>query len=318
MKYNIIVPLDGSALAAAALPYAETIARALKAQITLVTAAEPEPHPQEMPAASVDRALDEAESLLDGERLRLEASGLKVRTIADVADPATLISEVAQQGNAGLIVMGTHGRSGPSRWALGSVAERVLRRSHVPILFLTPMAIERTRPSTLHRLVLVPHDGSETSERIFSVLQLLASVLQAPIHLLRAVDPAAYYTVVGLAPYSQPSSDVAQDALRAAAEQLAAVAERWHLAGLTVDSSVDLDEPRHLIIRTASEGGVGWIAMSSHGRKGLTGLVLGSTALAVMRHSPVPILIAPPASIPQPEEKEPAEDEPIAVVTPIA
>jgi hypothetical protein len=75
-----------------------------------------------------------------------------------------------------------------------------------------------------------------------------------------------------------------------------------------------------LIVKTSQEGGVGWIAMGSHGRGGISGLVLGSTALAVMRHVSLPVLIVP-ATAGHYAEKHAADstgEDPISFIAPIA
>jgi nucleotide-binding universal stress UspA family protein len=67
---------------------------------------------------------------------RLEAKGVKVRTEILSWPPAESIASYAEHNGADIIVMSSHGRSGPSRWAHGSVADKVLRLSCVPVLMV--------------------------------------------------------------------------------------------------------------------------------------------------------------------------------------
>jgi nucleotide-binding universal stress UspA family protein len=79
---------------------------------------------------------EQAERYLDGIAAKLEAKGIKVRTDVLFWPPAEAIASYAEQNDADIIVMSSHGRSGPSRWAHGSVADKVLRSSTVPVLMI--------------------------------------------------------------------------------------------------------------------------------------------------------------------------------------
>jgi nucleotide-binding universal stress UspA family protein len=71
-----------------------------------------------------------------------------VRRLSLEGEPASTILELSATENVDLIALGTHGRSGLSRWALGSVAERVLRSAEVPLLLVrTPTPAKQTEPA---------------------------------------------------------------------------------------------------------------------------------------------------------------------------
>jgi nucleotide-binding universal stress UspA family protein len=67
---------------------------------------------------------------------KLETKGIKVRTEVLFWPPAEAIASYAEDNGADIIVMSSHGYSGPSRWAHGSVADKVLRASRVPVLIV--------------------------------------------------------------------------------------------------------------------------------------------------------------------------------------
>ena len=158
MYQKILVPLDGSKLAECAIPHVEKIAEGCGAeQVILVSVTErvsgwtraPEVH--ELYRANERRGLQKAGpevAVTFGKQERqakrylskiaegLEAKGIKVRTEVLLGDPAEEIVASAERGDIGVIIMASHGRSGPSRWAHGSVTDKVLRASSVPVLMI--------------------------------------------------------------------------------------------------------------------------------------------------------------------------------------
>lgn len=133
----ILVPLDGSPLAEAALPKAVELAEASGAHLLLLRAAQAYTLPGGDPTEAQLKVVDEAEEYLAQVKARLTASGVKeVETSVWYGPPACAIVEAARIHHADLIVMTTHGRSGLGRLILGSVAESVLRGTTTPILLL--------------------------------------------------------------------------------------------------------------------------------------------------------------------------------------
>jgi nucleotide-binding universal stress UspA family protein len=136
---TILVPLDGSALAEAALAPAVDLARDYKAKLVLVRAAEAQSFPMADPTAAQVDAVRAAEAYLAGVHARLTAAGLAdVETAVWYGPPAEAIAEAARYRVADLIVMSSHGRTGLGRLVLGSVAESVLRGTETPIFLVRP------------------------------------------------------------------------------------------------------------------------------------------------------------------------------------
>ena len=158
MYQKILVPLDGSKLAECALPHAEELAKGGNTEeVILVSATEQirgqtrAPEAQEAYHASGDPGIQRAGAeitvtlgkkerqalrYLDRIAKRLKAKGVKVRTEVLPWPPAEAIATYAEQNDVSLIVISSHGRSGPSRWAHGSVADKILRISCVPVLMV--------------------------------------------------------------------------------------------------------------------------------------------------------------------------------------
>lgn len=158
MYRKILVPLDGSKLAECALPHVEELARGCGTEeVTLVSVTERvrrqtrDPEARELYRASEDARVQRGESgmtitfgkkerqalrYLSRVAKRLEGKGVKVRTEVLLWPPAEAIAAYAEQDDTSIIVMSSHGRSGPSRWAHGSVADKVIRLSRVPVLMV--------------------------------------------------------------------------------------------------------------------------------------------------------------------------------------
>lgn len=151
---RILVPLDGSGLAEKVLPHVAAISKALKLQVELVQAYTPplsalippdyQAAPQDFPGSVVGQALRErAEGYLQEKLAQLLEAGVKeVSSTVIEGEAAHMIIETAQSTGGNLIAMCTHGRSGISRWVLGSVTERVLSHSGDPVLVI-PASVDR-------------------------------------------------------------------------------------------------------------------------------------------------------------------------------
>jgi nucleotide-binding universal stress UspA family protein len=146
MIKRILVPLDGSKLAESALDYVEEISPKLGVEeVILVSVTERVQGYRliEDPNSYTEARLEpegtgkmerQADKYLKRVGQRLEEKGIKVMTDVLMGDPAKEISIYASTPGADLIVMASHGRSGPSRWAHGSIADRVLRAVCIPVM----------------------------------------------------------------------------------------------------------------------------------------------------------------------------------------
>ncbi|MBI2528296.1 MAG: universal stress protein [Candidatus Rokubacteria bacterium] len=134
---RILVPLDGSLLAEAAIKTAVEFARDGAAAVVLLRAAEAHTLPGADPTEAQVAVVREAEEYLAAVAARLAGQGVKgIETSVWYGPPATAILEATRLQKVDLIVMTTHGRSGLGRLILGSVAESVLRGTATPVLLL--------------------------------------------------------------------------------------------------------------------------------------------------------------------------------------
>lgn len=148
MYQKMLVPLDGSRLAEAVLPHVMELAKGCHVpEIVILRVCEPPAiradYPSDLPEdwdehfeQLTELARKQCRIFLDDVEKRMKADGLKVKTDSRLGDPAEEIVDYASKNGIDLIVMASHGRTGLSKWALGSVAERVFRATCVPIFMV--------------------------------------------------------------------------------------------------------------------------------------------------------------------------------------
>lgn len=145
MFKHILVPLDGSQIAEQALPHAEELAKTFGSRLTIISVVEPyvialPTTPAPVPAYNIDTDMDALVAERDDylQMIKKEAAdrGVDVEIALRRGRPADEILHFAKENQASLIIMTTHGRSGIRRFIYGSVAERVLHSTEVPILLV--------------------------------------------------------------------------------------------------------------------------------------------------------------------------------------
>ena len=149
MYERIIVPLDGSKVGEAALPFVEglvaKLSPALKLEVTLIQVITSLTHwivagEASAPVSYTEEELNliqrQASNYLDKAGEGLKSKGAIVKTMAVTGKASEEINKAAEKINADLVAMSTHGRSGFSRLAFGSVTQKVLRGGNTPVLVI--------------------------------------------------------------------------------------------------------------------------------------------------------------------------------------
>lgn len=281
MFERILVPTDGSEAVADVLEGVLDLAERTDATVHVLNVADTSRLSLTTTEAGVLDLLEEhgaelAETAAD----RVRERGVDVVTAVRQGEPAPTIVDYAADEECDLVVLPTHGRTGVARLFLGSVTERVVRQSEVPVLAVRPDAdlhvpVER---------VLVPTDGSAPAASALETGVALAIDHDAALHLLDVVDTASLGPDVG--------SYVDVDRLEARADRVledAAAAARD--AGREPEATtVEFGTPHREITRYASEHDVDLVVMGTQGRTGLDRYLLGSTTEKVLRTAPVPVL----------------------------
>jgi nucleotide-binding universal stress UspA family protein len=325
MLQRILVPLDGSARAEYALPVAARLART--AGGTLILLRVYQVMPSEFVLSDYAAEAAPATAYLAQVAERPELAGITIETIALAGAVALTILDAVQAYRADTIVLYSHGRSGPTRWALGSVAEKVVRHASVPVLVLRepagpPLDLQLATSHPLHALVAL--DGSSLAEAALApaaqMIQALAAPKPGALHLVRVVQPCASADDEQAAFLDRVSS-LQEQTLRHAQDYLRAVVERvrsgdlgslklkltWSvvIAEDVAATLVQLAEGVTAPLIQLAEGGedteesnhahIALIVLASHGRGGVQRWTLGSIAERVLTGTQMPLLIVRPS-----------------------
>jgi nucleotide-binding universal stress UspA family protein len=301
MYKSILVPLDGSEIAEKALPYARLVARPLLAKIELLRVFATPPAELSDPARGIylDQVSETfknlAEDYLREKAAHLREAGFSVSANVLEGDAATLVVDEAEKHPETLIVMSTHGRSGITRWTMGSVTDKVLRATGYPMLIIHSTATEPPDQESEHEIelkdIIVPLDGSSMAEQVLPHAISLSKALVAGITLLRALPSAGDY--FGYMDYPMPNNDElyqqfeddARQYLETMKSQVAA------LGAPRVEARLVYGNAAEVINECAREIPGGMVAMTTHGRSGVGRWVLGSVADRVVRHAEGPVLL---------------------------
>jgi nucleotide-binding universal stress UspA family protein len=297
MTTQILVPLDGSALAERALSCAAMLAKALPADLVLFRAVSISPdyeilgHTLHNVEAHMERLDAEANDYLGQVAGRLRTAGVAVHTVVRRGPAAEAIVDYAEQMDIQQIVMSTHGYSGISRWRHGSVAERVLQSAGVPVLMICATGGEAMsqEPMTCQR-ILVPLDGSDRAEQVLPPAVSVARALDAEIVLFRV--PIAHVSGGSYASdWYVPLEGTFESANHIAEKYLNRVADELRVQGVRVSTGTQMGGVADAILEYADANKIDLIAMCTHGRTGLARWTLGSVADRVLRASSLPLLL---------------------------
>jgi nucleotide-binding universal stress UspA family protein len=191
MYDRILVPLDGSVSAEAALPHAEELAGRLGSEVTLVyVTTTPEDWPRHMHQSYIGGMVEVTRQ--GAQRYATKSGRPSVRVKSDilVGQPTEEIVEYANKEDIGLIVMATYRQSITWHWPSRSVAEQVVRITHRPVLLIRAKgARPNGREMNMTNRVLVPLDESEESQAVIPYIEELAYRLEAEVVLLRVLSP---------------------------------------------------------------------------------------------------------------------------------
>ena len=290
---RILVPLDGSDEAEAALRYAAL----LPARELVLLHVEHEDEifvPEWIFDEDADPDVHTVRAELDQLAARLRAEGRAVEVVTEIGDVAEQI--ISSALNTDLIVMATHGRGAAGRLLFGSVADRVVRHGMTPTLLLRAGA--HTKAPRLPRRVVVTLDGSEEAEQALPQAERLARAIGIPILLLRAVGFDEVRVTLrrkrkpGEPPFVQ-SPDLYEQArietVEEATRYLDAVAGRLRSEGLEVDRKVVEGAPAFCLMWEMGEDDIA--VVTTHGTSGYKRWSIGSVAEKLVREAPCPVLL---------------------------
>jgi nucleotide-binding universal stress UspA family protein len=282
MSKRILVATDFSELGRAAVTAALELAQASDAKIDVLHVYTALGAPEVEGYAGVPLPQLEAHARTELARAADEvaAAGRLGESLLHFGEAAPRILLTAEERASDFIVLGSHGRRGLSRLVLGSTAEDVLRRAHVPVW------VVKQAPRAPTRTIGVAVDlGPESGHVVATAFELAQSLERARVHLLHAYPPV-------VVPNEYGAGSVQYEALHQQAQEslrdLASPYERLPTMGKCV---VELGDPTTVILEQADELALDLLVLGTHGRQGLTRWVVGSVAESVLRQAHLPVLV---------------------------
>ncbi len=288
---KILLPLDGSTLSEAIIPYVLQLAKGLGSEVAILHVAAPG---------------DEGylEHVPDGERIGVPEylrrmarpftnEGVSVTTEAVPGHPARQIVQMASERGFDLIAMSTHGRSGSAQWVYGSTTDKVLQAIATSVFLLRPQDEEASaKPITSFKTVIVPLDGSPVGESVLTEARGLARTLDLRIALMRVAPSEETISAFIDPDFFEPSQVTAiLSRTKAYLDEKAAILRN---EGFIVTTTLAEGYVPDQIIEFAKGTENSLILMSIHGRGGTGRWAIGSVADRVMRASPRPVLTVRP------------------------
>jgi nucleotide-binding universal stress UspA family protein len=280
---KVLCPVDRSESSRRAFEYATALARHFNARLTLL----------EVIDGSVLDAAADSGAIEATVRAALEefasparAAGMATAVIVSGGNVVAEILERAREISPDLVVIGTHGRSGFERLALGSVAEKVIRRSEFPVVTVPADAVGGTAPR--FRTILCPTDFSEPSARAAELAVDLAKEMGGRVLLAHVVE-----WPFGETTGTDAVSELLRSLTTTAGEDLARVIAGFTGAGVAIEPVVAAGAPKREVPPLAELHSADLVVMGVSGRGAIDRAVLGSTTHHVIREAKCPVWTVP-------------------------
>ncbi len=280
---EILIPLDGSTAAESVLPYLRDLAPKFGSRVHILGVG------IGRKTRRVNRLIEDYVSRTAN---RLQSENIKAEPVISYGIAADKILDFTTEKEIDLIIMTTHGRSGITRWWMGSVAEKVISEATAPVLLIRSKRSSTTGATdklNFPHKILAPLDGSDIGESALPYAETIAANSRSSINLLQVISPPGTVEANLLGgpdwrKFVKAMHDAGEDYLKG-------VAERIGGKNIKVTYEVATGDPADKIVEYAADKGVSMIAMSTHGRTGIARWVLGSVADKVLHGARIPILL---------------------------
>jgi nucleotide-binding universal stress UspA family protein len=299
---SILVPIDGTPRSDQALPFALAIAGAGGA-VTLLEVV-PESEALGKPFGSATLSDEEVATMLNElatDDLQKAASdwqslapAVSVNYMVGMGEAADAIMKTAKTQNSDLIALASAARGAIGRLALGSVSDKVMRESEIPVLVIRQQDDDAPRHIPAIGRIFVALDGSERSLLALPTAAALANSTGAEVTLLTAIDlPQVVAPVMGTAPAFSPEmyTQLEDESETAAQNQLAAAIAEIAKYGVTAKTQITVGFAVDSILAAVEPGDL--IVMTSRGQGGFRRWIMGSVAERLVRDSPTAVVIVP-------------------------
>jgi len=278
MFETILVPIDDSPGSRRAFEAAVTLARQYGSAVHVLSVVDEHGPSDDEWDYDGDSP---AAAFVDEHAAAVDADGIDVTPAVREGVVHEEILDYADESGVDLVVMGTHGRTGVRRYLLGSVTEKVVRLSDVPVL---SVKADADPGEVAFDDILLPTDGSSGAEAAVEPAAALASSTDATVHVLSAVDTRSLGIDVGSSVVIDELESVAEDAVATASDRL-------YEGGVeAVKTAVAHGIPYRVILQAIEDNDVDLVVIGTHGRTGIDRYLLGSVTEKIVRTAPVPVL----------------------------
>lgn len=306
MYEQIMVPIDGSKIAEQAIPYAKLLQQKLGSRIELVRVIE-EPH-VDPSNPSYTSYLEHMTNTLQSETANylqelaesLRADGLAVSWSVKLGNAASVIANVADSQPSTLVAMCSHGRSGQSRWWLGSTTDKVIHAAASPVLVVRTQSQHLQSIGSGFKSCIAPLDGSERAEQVLPHLVAWAKAFALKVNLITIIPELDSHT---LELFPEASDD---DRTTKANKYLETVKSSLLEQGVAdVEVIVQTGHPANVLVDMAHNSSDCLMIMGTQGlgSAGVYRWTMGSVSQRVAGNSPAPVLVV------RTQEADPAEEQ---------
>jgi len=297
MFKNLLVPLDGSALAEAAIPVAAELSRKLHASVTLLHVIEKNA-PQEIHGQRHLTNEEQARAYLEEVAATKFKPGTKINIHVHTDEVSQVARSIVQHSGEfapDLIILCAHGEGGIHDFVVGSIPQQVIAAGSIPVLLLQPQEGDESRKASIHCIV-VALDGDPEHDYSLVGASELALEIGAQIHLIRVVPTLgtlnAEHAATGtLLPVTTNAIlELAEDE---AVNYLDHQLELLKVKGVEASAEVERGDPAQEVVKSATNQAADMIVLGTHGKKGMDALWAGSVAPLIVARTHVPILLIP-------------------------
>jgi len=295
MLEHILLPLDGSLLAERVLPHAVTLSKAFDSQLTLLRVIY---QPEEANQHGIINPMDwqmrksEAEAYLTSVQNRLDEIGKKSDIQILEGRPAEQIIEFAKDKDVDLIILSSHGKSGPSAWNINSTVQKVLLRAFMPVMIIRAYqeAYDGLEGLTYDRLFL-PLDGSTRAECILPLAKSICEQQKSKIFFTHIIEEPKL-------PRQTPISDEVKSLLDQLREVNFKEAEKYfeNIEDQFKENNVEFiiessKQPTIALHNIIDREKIGLVLLSAHGYSGESRWPYGKIALNFISYGTTPLII---------------------------
>ncbi|ERG97777.1 MAG: universal stress protein UspA related nucleotide-binding protein [Haloquadratum sp. J07HQX50] len=283
MYDSILLPFDGSEGAIKVLHHVSQLADWADATIQILYVADTaRDSVTVVEGETIDMLEQKGEDIVEEAAKTLDTHSVSYDTDVVQGNPSPTIVDYAERYEQDLVVMPTHGREGVSRYLIGSVSEKVVRLSSVPVLTVRMQPDETVEFP--YENILLPTDGSTAATHAADHVLSLAASLDATVHVLSVVGK----TALGLDVRStSPGSENEQ----AATEAVEAVVSEAETRGVTdIVRHIEDGTPIEEILGCIESNDIHAVGMGTTGKRGTDRILLGSVAEKTVRSAPTPVL----------------------------